>query len=388
VRILIASAWDPRSGVLTVYRALARCLASDGVRFSAFAFDGWSDDTLWTFCDELIDGRQVTLAEVLMSGRYDLLQCIDSAYSPPWGIETWVRRARFRGPIVLLGAGGQKELTGPTHATRYVAVSSAAASVLAEDACRPVAAVPSGYDETVFRPGPAPQVGRPVLVWVGRSFDPIKDVHLFLDLLDLTPEYDAVLVDSTVTPDADVRKRLDRLGARVRHTAFLDPEELAELYRLAAASGGAIVNTSRSEGFNCAIVEALACDCPVVAPRLAGLAHLIDGVNAALYDRREGADGAASALQRLADPMLRSQVVEAGRSEAGLRWTSRIMAVEYLQMYRDALAETRELSLRDRLMDPIARTSWRMALRLRPRWQWLTSRAKGKSQDAHSASTL
>src|SRR4051812_12963443 len=68
VRVLIISAWDPTSGVLTVYRSLARHLAPKGVRFSAYAFDGWRPDTLWKdFCEDLIDGRQVTLAEVLMT---------------------------------------------------------------------------------------------------------------------------------------------------------------------------------------------------------------------------------------------------------------------------------------------------------------------------------
>ena len=373
MRVLIVSAWNPRSGVLTVYRALARHLAAEGVHFSAFAFDGWAPDSLWTFCDELVDGRTVTLAEVLMSGRYDVLQCVDSAYSPPWGVEMWVRRARFRGPVVLLGAGGERAVTGPTHATRYVAVSEAAADVLAEDASRPVAAVPSGYDEAVFRPGPAQPAARPVLVWVGRSFDPVKDVHLFLDIADSAREYDVVLVDSSLEPGADVRERLDRLGDRARHTAFLEPDEMAELYRVAGASGGALVNTSRSEGFNCAIVEALACECPVVAPRLPGLAHLADGVSAVIYERADGAPAAVGALKRLADPALRAHIVDSGRSETERRWTSRIMADEYLQLYRDALRETRDVSWRVRLLDPFARAAWRIALRLRPSWRRLNA---------------
>ena len=87
MRVLIASAWDPKSGVVTVYRSLARHLAQRGVRFSAFAFDGWSDETWWTFCDELIDGQSTTLAQVLMSGRYDLVHCIETSYSPPYGVE-------------------------------------------------------------------------------------------------------------------------------------------------------------------------------------------------------------------------------------------------------------------------------------------------------------
>ncbi len=102
MRVLIVSAWDPMSGVTTVHWLLARRLAQHGVRYSAYAFDGWRADTWWTFCDELIGGPSPTLAEVLMSGDYDLVHCVHTTYSPPYGVETWVRRARFRGPVVLI----------------------------------------------------------------------------------------------------------------------------------------------------------------------------------------------------------------------------------------------------------------------------------------------
>ncbi len=368
IRVLIVSAWDPRSGVLTIYRALARHLRPPGVRFSAFAFDGWGEDTLWTFCDELIDGRETTLAEVLMSGRYDLLQCVDSAYSPPWGIETWVRRARFRGPIVLLGAGGERVLKGPTHATRYVAVSESAAAVLAEDAARPVAAIVSGYDEEVFGPGPAEPADRPLLVWVGRSFDPVKDVDLFLDLVELCPDYAAILVDSVQEPRPEVRVRLDRIGERISHAASLEPEQMAQLYRRAAASGGAIVNTSRSEGFNCSIVEAMACECPAVAPRIPGLVHLEDGATAVKYDRQGGAAAVAAALQRLVDPAFRAALVAEGRRQAESRWTAGGMAEDYLELYREALEAAGASRSPGWLVDPVVRAGWRSALRVRPHW--------------------
>jgi len=354
--------------VLTVYRALAKRLRQHGIVFSAFAFDGWSDETLWTFCEELIDGREKTLAEVLMSGRYDLLQCVDTTYSPPYGVETWVQRARFRGPTVLLGGVGERVLGAPAHATRYVAVSEAAAAVLAQDAVGPVAAIVSGYDEDVFKPGHSEAAKRPLLVWVGRSFDPVKDVGMFLDLVELAPQFDAVLVDSTREPEQEIRARLDRIGPRIRHVACLEPDEMAELYRRAGASGGAIVNTSRSEGFNCSIVEALACECPAIVPRIPGLSHLVDGVTAVTYDRAAGAEGAADALRQLADPVLRAAIVEEGRRQAELRWTAGAMADGYLELYRDALAAAGTPSLSERLLDPVARAGWRVALWIRSHW--------------------
>ena len=87
-----------------------------------------------------------------------------------------------------MAQASKRELAGRVHATRYVACSSAAASVLALDADDTVMVIPNGYDEQCFRPAPAEDHGRPLLVWVGRSYDPQKDVHLFLDLLEELPD--------------------------------------------------------------------------------------------------------------------------------------------------------------------------------------------------------
>jgi glycosyltransferase involved in cell wall biosynthesis len=360
------SAWDPTSGVLTVYRSIARHLTTRGVRFSAFAFDGWTDDTRWTFCDELVDGRSTTLAQVLMSGSYDVLHCIDGAYAPPYGVETWIRRARYRGAVVLMSQIAKRQLNGPVHATTYVACSSDAAAILERDADGPVEVIANGYDEEVFTPGRATDGGRPLLVWVGRSFDPQKDVDLFLEMAESLPTHDAVLIDAD--PDATALKA--RLSPRVRHRALLDPGEVADVYRAAAASGGAFVSTSRWEGFPFAAVEAMACGCPVVAPRIPGHGHLVDEVHAIIYDRAAGASGAIDALRRLDDGALRAELVRRARHEAATRWTSRAMADAYGELYQRALldaARTPGETLRDR----IARAVWRAALEVRPAWHRL-----------------
>jgi glycosyltransferase involved in cell wall biosynthesis len=203
----------------------------------------------------------------------------------------------------------------------------------------------------------------------------VKDVGLFLDVVERSPGHDAVLVDATREPSGEVRGRLERIGGRIRHVAFLEPEEMALLYQAAAASGGAIVNTSRSEGFNCSVVEALACECPAVVPRIPGLGHLTDGVTAVFYERQGGAAAVVEALARLSDAGLRDRVVRQGREQAEQLWTSRAMAAAYLELYRDAVAAVEAPSRVARVLDPLARTFWRLALRTRP--YWLRLRARG-----------
>jgi glycosyltransferase involved in cell wall biosynthesis len=351
---------------LTVYRSLARHLGPRGVRFSAFAFDGWRPDTWWTFCDELIDGRSTTLAAVLASGRYDLVHCVDGIYSPPYGVEKWVRRARFKGPVVLMSQDARRHLTETAHATCYVGCSHTASEVLAQDADGPVLVIPNGYDEQVFQPGPAGNRSRPLLVWVGRSYDPQKDVDLFLEAVESLPDHDAVLVDTDPEATA-VKNHLTRLGERVQHRAMLEPRQVADVYRAAALSGGAFVSTSRREGFGIAAIEAMACGCPVVAPQIGGHDHLVDGLNAIVYNRSSGISGIADAIDRLDDPALRAKLVDHAQREAMERWTSRAMADAYQQVYGDALARAEELGSQ-RLRDTLARIGWRIALAIRPTW--------------------
>lgn len=375
LNVLIVSAWEPNGGVLSVYRSLARHLEPRGVQYAAFAFDGWREDTRWTFCRTLVDGRKTTLAQTLIQGDYDLLHCIEAAYSEPFGVEKWVRRARFAGPIILMGqqAGGRL-LNGPAHADRYVACSRAAADNLARDADREVEVIHNGYDEEVFLPGDAEIADpgrRPLLLWIGRSYDPVKDVDLFLGAVESLPDHDAVLVDDT-SLSARIESRLREIGPRIRHVHLLEPAELALLYRTTGASGGAFVCTSRSEGFLIAAAEAMACGCPVVLPELPGLGHLSDGRNAVFYDRAEGTRGIVGALGRLAHGAFRAEIVTQGIADARQAWTSRAMADAYFALYHEALAEV-GVRRRPTLVDRAARTSWQLILRLRPAWRGLRS---------------
>ncbi|HEU5373502.1 MAG TPA: glycosyltransferase family 4 protein [Gaiellaceae bacterium] len=361
MHVLIVSAWDPKSGVLSVYRSLARHLSRRGVRFSAFAFDGWSADTWWTFCDELIDGRTTTLSETLMSGRYDLIHCVDTTYAPPYGVEKWVSRARFRGPVILMAQQVERrQLRGPAHATRYVACSQAAADILAQDADRPVAVIPNGYDESVFRPQPGERSDRPLFVWVGRSYDNVKGVDLFLDAVEAIPNCEGIVVDSG--SGESIASRLLQTDPRISHRPLLTPPELAGVLQKAAGSGGAFISTSLYEAFGIAAVEAMACECPVIAPRVPGHEHLIDRGNALVYDRAAGINGIKAAVEQLQDPVFRRQLVRQAREQAVENWTSRTMADAYSRLYEDAL---REPSMQH-LADPFARFAWRLLLKARP----------------------
>jgi glycosyltransferase involved in cell wall biosynthesis len=203
-------------------------------------------------------------------------------------------------------------------------------------------------------------------VWVGRSYDIQKDADLFLEALGLLPSHEGLLVDADPRGES-VRGRLDKIGRRVRHRSLLEPSEMADIYREAAASGGALISTSRWEGFPLAVAEAMACACPIVASQVPGHEHLVDGENAMTYDRGAGAAAVAHAVRRLDDHALRQRIVSVAHRQAETEWTSKRMADAYFDLYQRALASTQPPRL-ERMTDPVARSAWRVALRGRPHW--------------------
>lgn len=113
----------------------------------------------------------------------------------------------------------------------------------------------------------------------------------------------------TATEEAALSQRLN---GRVRVLPTAPEGELGDLYRNAFC----LLYPSLHEGFGLPVVEAMASGCPVIAvaktsiPEVAGTAALL------VADGNESAF--ASALRRLGDGTLRSDLIEAGRSQARL----------------------------------------------------------------------
>ncbi|HSI56665.1 MAG TPA: glycosyltransferase family 1 protein [Ideonella sp.] len=100
-------------------------------------------------------------------------------------------------------------------------------------------------------------------------------------------------------------------GSRVLHTGVLPDSELKALYQQALA----LVFPSLYEGFGLPPLEAMACDCPVIAARAAALPEVCG--DAALYVDPASVDEMAAALHRLAvDGAERERLRSAGRLRA------------------------------------------------------------------------
>jgi D-inositol-3-phosphate glycosyltransferase len=109
---------------------------------------------------------------------------------------------------------------------------------------------------------------------------------------------------------AGLRALASELGIADR-VAVLAPRphrELAALYRAADV----VVVPSRSESFGLVALEAQACATPVVAARVGGLVHVLDGGGGTLVEGRDPRDWAAAIAPFLADERLRQRTGQAG----------------------------------------------------------------------------
>ena len=110
---------------------------------------------------------------------------------------------------------------------------------------------------------------------------------------------------------ADEQELLNRvLAGRWQYFGAVSSNRLRQLY----SSVYALLFPSECEGFGLPMLEAMACNCPVVAARRASLPEV--GGDAALYAQDQHPDDYSEILKILTDDSLRSMLVDAGASRA------------------------------------------------------------------------
>jgi glycosyltransferase involved in cell wall biosynthesis len=344
VRVLIVIMWDG-GGVITAMRNVAAQLRQRGVRFSVFSFNGFHAVSRWSdFCDGLYSNQQVSLTELLVREKFDVVNMLEGAVVPPYSTCLWLRRARYTGGIVCMSHNSVHETGTGDFAHVYIACSEASREFMAKFVDQPIRVIANGVDTDEFHPrrvADADRPERPVLAWIGRSTDlKQKDVYGFLQLAaalvdETDPGCDFWIIDADpVNPGLRLK---EWFGDRIKYEHELNREQLIARLSQVAASGGAVVSTSEFEGLPYALLEASACGCPVIAPRAPGFEYIRDGQSGLLYGRRSGLAELKRCVARLKDATLRQTLIDGAMADIRSVYNCRTMAQGYHQAYLDAV---------------------------------------------------
>ncbi len=208
-----------------------------------------------------------------------------------------------------------------------------------------VAVVPMGVDHDRFRPAPGPRpLAEPYVLFVG-SEHPRKELPTLLRAfarLKGAPGVPAGLrlakVGEAGDPEAPfavaARRAIGELGLAgdVVFTGRVADDELPRWY----AHAECLAFASRAEGFGLPVLEAMACDCPVIASTAGALPEVVG--DAGLLVPAGDPEALARALGAvLTDPVIRLGLVVAGRERArAFSWAR--TARETLAVYDAVLA--------------------------------------------------
>ena len=170
---------------------------------------------------------------------------------------------------------------------------------------------------------------RPLLLTVSR-LAPEKNVGFLADVLDQFP--DATLA---VVGDGPQRAELEGhfAGKNANFIGYLKGVELAAAY----ASADAFVYASETETMGNVVLEAMACGCPVVAPRAGGIPSLLShGETGLLYTPRNLHEAVGATRSVLSDDAFRVRLGRAAREAVeGLNWDHSIACVR--KVYEEAI---------------------------------------------------
>jgi glycosyltransferase involved in cell wall biosynthesis len=256
-------------------------------------------------------------------------------------------KRRRRLPVIIRNQGGLPATWMRPYVPRADAIIGDGWDALhfEEALGRELVEVTGGVDAELFRPGPpdpeltAQLAGRRVLLFVGR-FVPLKNLPLLINAFAEVRKThsDAVLVMvGEGALEGQAREQVGRLGL-TEDVLFLGHRPQSRLPGLYAASEIVLLSSSFDNSPNC-VLEANACERPVVATRVGGVPRYVtEGENGLLADGGD-VQGFAGAIRALLDQPERSRAMGlAGRSRVLERHSWRKSAEKLLALYERLLA--------------------------------------------------
>ena len=198
-----------------------------------------------------------------------------------------------------------------------------------------ISVISMGVDTAnTFTPAKHPARHNNQLLFVGRLAAQ-KGLDL---LLRAMPHVVKIYPDTTLTvvgqgPEEKALQALSETLGVAHNVQFLGAvanDNLPELYRSATVL---IFPSTSEEGFGLVCVEALACECPVIAADLPAVREIIiDGETGLLFKRENGDDLTHKILFLLADSAFRRSMGQAGRNFVSQRFDWQIVSQRYHEL--------------------------------------------------------
>jgi glycosyltransferase involved in cell wall biosynthesis len=350
--ILLVTPTVAMGGAEMVQRLLADQYLARGFDTSIYSYyDGGSAELFGDFPeDRLYFNRDIGLAELLCRQNFDVLHAV--TLTTNCGLLRSAAKARFKGALVLTCHGAFQAEPTFKSVDAYTAVSSAVAKRIEDKVDVPIRVIYNGIDTTKFKPCNPQGHDKPIVLWVGRTHDPMKDFYGLVACAMALRDDPIDLWVASASIDARSLTIRDWLKGRVKILDHVPPRQMPELYSTVANSGGCLLSTSYSEGFPMSILEAMACGCPSVASSVGGIPEMIDiGVNGVLFDRRAGVDEVANLVRSvITDGEYHAQLSQNGITRVQARYSADIMAETYLALYSELLNSK---SLQSSLIDTV-----------------------------------
>lgn len=244
---------------------------------------------------------------------------------------------------------------------RFVVRRSAAATVVSsamrgrlsteEDVARKVSVLPMGVDlSSRFRPDTTVVRSKFEILFVGRLVEK-KGVRYLLDALPAVRQHfpDIRLTIAGFGPEeAQLRDQVRRLEIddQVCFLGAVPQADLPTLYRRAALFVGPFVQAASGdqEGLPVALMEAVACGCPVIAGHVPGIEDLLgEMASEVCVDARDVTTLGAKICDALADPASSQTRARQVFAIAARHVDWGRIANEYAELISQAIAEQREL---------------------------------------------
>jgi glycosyltransferase involved in cell wall biosynthesis len=210
---------------------------------------------------------------------------------------------------------------------------------------RELVEVTGGVDSKLFRPVPPdPELssrlaGRRVLLYVGR-FVPLKNLPLLIDAFAAVRKAQpktALVLAGEGALESQIREQVGRLGL-TEDVLFLGHQTQSRLPGLYAASEIVLLSSSFDNSPNC-ILEANACERPVVATRVGGVPRYVtEGENGLLADGGDTVGFARAILDLLEQPERARAMGLAGRQRILERHSWRKSAEKLVALYESLMA--------------------------------------------------